>query len=338
MRRPTRTDLRTTVVTLCVGAMALAGCGGDDGASPASTTASTPTTTAPGSATSGGDRGDAAVSILVTNDDGYAADGIDALVNALGTLEDVEVTVVAPLEQQSGSGGRSHSGPLAVSDVTLKSGHPAKAVDGFPADTVRVAMDEMGLDVDLTISGINAGQNLGPIVDVSGTVGAARASVARGVPALAVSSGSGTPEFQYDNAVPLVLEWVEENRSALAAGDAEVEVANLNVPSCDSGEIRGMVEVPSDAKGDPSQALADQDCASTQPVNGDTPEVQAFLNGYATLTEVPDEPLTPAEVVPVDPSTEPTEPPATELPGTTVAPPEATSSTTMTSTTEKATD
>ena len=112
--------------------------------------------------------------ILVTNDDGVAAEGIDVVVEALRSIENVKVTVVAPADQRSGTGGQTTEGELEVTDTELASGYPAKAVDGFPADTVRVAIDEMGLEPDVVVSGINEGQNLGPLVDVSGTVGAAR--------------------------------------------------------------------------------------------------------------------------------------------------------------------
>ena len=71
---------------------------------------------------------------------------VDTLVTALNTLDDVEVTVVAPLTQQSGQGGKTTEGELEVTDVELASGYPAKAVDGFPADAINVAFDELGAE------------------------------------------------------------------------------------------------------------------------------------------------------------------------------------------------
>lgn len=233
----------------------------------------------------GGGEGET-LEILVSNDDGYAAEGIDALVEGLTGLEDVEVTVVAPLDQRSGSGGTFTDGEVATSEVETASGYPATAVDGFPADSVRVALEEMDLDPDVLITGINEGQNIGQLVDVSGTVGAARAGVARDVPALAVSSG--LEGHDYEAAVPLVLDWVEENRDALLAGDAPVEVTNLNVPSCSAGEVRGLVEVPVATAGD---FLDPQDCTST--VEDPSDDTEAFINGFAALSVVPDEPDTP---------------------------------------------
>ena len=232
--------------------------------------------------------------ILVSNDDGYSAEGIDVLVTALQTLNDVEVTVVAPLTQQSGQGGKTTEGKLAVTDVETKSGYPAKAVDGFPADAVNVAFDELGVEPDLVITGINEGQNVGPLVDISGTVGAARAGVAHGVPALATSQG--TESFDYESAVPFILDWVTDHREALAAGKAPVEVMSMNIPSCSTGKIRGLADVEVGTDG--TDALGPQDCASTTPEDELTTDIAAFLDGFVSLTEVPAEPATPPEVVP----------------------------------------
>jgi 5'-nucleotidase len=150
-----------------------------------------------------------------------------------------------------------------------------------------VAFDDMGLEPDLVISGINQGQNLGPAVDLSGTVGAARAAVRAGVPALAVSQGFGQT-FDYDVAAQMVVDWVEENRDAIAAGELPTDVVlNLNVPSCDTGEVRGTLEVDSATAGDP---LTASNCTATG--DGFTDDVTGFANGFATLTHVPVEPAT----------------------------------------------
>jgi 5'-nucleotidase len=289
-RREARVDSRrsTRLVALALGAaVAVAACGGGDDEEPSipqsgerETTTSQQTTT---SAPAAGDEG--ALQIVVTNDDGVAAAGIDALVTALTAMDGVEVTVVAPADQRSGTGGSATEGPLSRTEQALASGYAATAVDGFPADTIRVAFDDLGLQPDLVISGINEGQNLGPLVDVSGTVGAARAALRRGVPALAVSQGIGTT-YDYEVAARLVVGWLVENRDALAAGDFPADVVlNLNVPSCEAGEVRGTVEVDSATAGD---AGAAQDCTAT--AEGFTDDVTAFTNGFATLTEVPIEP------------------------------------------------
>lgn len=234
--------------------------------------------------------------ILVSNDDGYAAEGIDVLVAALAELPDVEITVVAPLTQQSGQGGKSTTGELNVTDVETASGVAAKAVEGFPADSIRVATDELEVEADVVITGINEGQNLGPLVDLSGTVGGARAAVARGIPALATSQGSGDT-FDYEAAVPFIVDWLEARREDLVAGEAPVEVHSMNIPSCAEGEVKGLAEIDADLDGDPSGALVAQDCTSDLAAEDASGDVEAFNNGWVTLSVLPAEPATPAEVV-----------------------------------------
>ena len=145
---------------VAVALLLLAGCGSSG--SKASDTTSAPSGNAGGSTET---TVSATLKVLVTNDDGYDADGIDAVVEGLRALPDTEVTVVAPLANQSGTGGKTTDGPLTVTDVKTKSGYPAKAVDGFPADTVIWAIDQHGIDFtpDLVVSGINFGQNIGPL-------------------------------------------------------------------------------------------------------------------------------------------------------------------------------
>jgi 5'-nucleotidase len=266
---------RAVAGVLVAAALLAAGCGGDDdGAAPQSGERET-TTTAPVEP----------LAILVTNDDGVGAEGIDVLVEALRAVDGVEVTVVAPAEQQSGTGGSVTEGPVETNEATTASGYEARAVDGFPADTIRVAFDELTLTPNLVVSGINEGQNLGPVVDLSGTIGAARAAARRGVPALAVSQGLGQ-DLDYEVAAGLVVDWITEHADALRAGEVPADVVNnLNVPTCDTGELRGEVEVASATGGNP---LSTSDCTST--AEGATDDVTAFANGYATLTEVPLEP------------------------------------------------
>lgn len=278
------------IAALAAAALLLASCSSDsdDAADrtpePAETTESAPST-------EDGPEEEPVLRILVSNDDGYEADGIETLVSGLLTLEDVEVIVYAPEEQQSGTGGRTTDGPVEVRDAELQNGHPVRAVDGYPSDSIRVAIDEEGVEVDLVVTGINEGQNLGPIMDVSGTVGAARAAVERGIPALATSQGFHDPT--YEDAVPFILEWIEENRAALVDGRAEVQVMNLNVPTCSSGELRGLVEAPpadKDQSDDAGGPLSVQDCASTLDEDEVDNDVLGFNNGFAVLSEAPAEP------------------------------------------------
>ncbi len=270
--------VRSGLVAVAVVALATA-CGGDGGGDDGSAAPE------PGDATTS--PAPEPLEVLVTNDDGVGAEGIDVLVTALGEVDGVELTVVAPASQQSGTGGNVTEGPVATRAAATAGGHEATAVEGFPADAVRVALDDMGLRPDLVISGINEGQNLGGIVEASGTVGAARAAVQRGVPALAVSQGIAG-DLDYEVAADLVVAWLEDNRDAVVAGDTPAgTVVNLNVPSCDAGELRGTLDVATAATTEGALGMP-SDCTST--AEGFTDDITAFQNGYATLAEVPAEP------------------------------------------------
>jgi 5'-nucleotidase len=230
--------------------------------------------------------------ILVTNDDGVGAEGIDAIVEALTADPNNDVTVCAPDGQRSGSGDRTDCGTLNATDTTTQGGYPATAVDGCPADAVNYALDPAnGLyAVDslphVVISGINEGQNVGePFVGISGTVGAAKTAARdHGIPALASSQGTPGPDGEYDYpaGVQAVLAWLAEHRAALAAGDVTTaEIDSINIPSCDTGSIRGALEIGIAE----TSTLQPQDCESTleRPQN----DVEAFVNGYTTLSRVP---------------------------------------------------
>jgi 5'-nucleotidase len=222
--------------------------------------------------------------VLVTNDDGVAAPGIDALVQGLRKLDRVQVTVVAPASNQSGQGDNATPGPLTTGEATTASGYPAIAVQGFPADTVNFALDGgIPKKPHLVASGINAGQNPGPVVSVSGTVGAARTAVRRGVPAVAISQGATEP-IDYPAGVREAVRWVKKHRKALTRRNpaAPTAVANINVPTCTVGKVRGLVEVPSATSGD---ITVTPDCTST--LKDPPDDLVAFANGYAALSEVP---------------------------------------------------
>ncbi len=172
--------------------------------------------------------------ILVTNDDGFDAAGIDAIVEYLRTLDNVEVSVVAPATNQSGTGDKSTPGDLVVADVKTLSGYPAKSVAGFPADSVLWAING-GLSVkpDLVVSGSNLGQNYGPFTVISGTVGAAATAARNGIPGIAISQGTAvapaTPYFPAS--VTVLTEYLADTLASYRDGTAKLLVA-INVPTC----------------------------------------------------------------------------------------------------------
>ena len=161
------------------------------------------------------------LTILVTNDDGYNAPGIDTVVQALRKLPRVTVKVVAPATNQSGTGSKTTAGTLTTMKVKTLSGYPAIAVQGYPADTIRAALGQLHLHPNLVVSGVNFGQNLGPVLDASGTVGAARAAAARGIPAVASSQGLGNP-VAFPVTAQAVIKWVT-SQPFKAHGDQDAE-------------------------------------------------------------------------------------------------------------------
>jgi 5'-nucleotidase len=228
--------------------------------------------------------------ILVTNDDGIGSDGIDAIVQGLKTVSGITFSIVAPATQQSGSGGNTTSGPLTASPASTVSGDLGTAVDGFPADAVIYAMRDLKLSPDLTLSGINDGQNLASVgSSASGTIGAARRALQRTVPAIALSQGgiTVTPDFPAGVAASLAL--LEQWRLG-KAGEPFMALPNLNIPSCASPEtVTGTVESIVGLDGS-SGALnggnyfSAQNCASTKTVFVD--DLDAFLNGWNSIGDM----------------------------------------------------
>ncbi len=221
--------------------------------------------------------------ILVTNDDGFAAPGIDVVARALTKLPHVSVTIVAPATNKSGTGSQTTAGALTATNQRTASGLRATAVDGFPSDAIRYALDTMKLRPNIVVSGINAGQNLGPITAISGTVGAAKAAAAKGIPAIAASQGEiPTTKTDYGVGAKFVAQAVDDERRALAARTAAVGVVNVNFPMCAAGNGRGAKPVPLAVTAD--DAVAPADCTST--VTTVRTDVEAFHNGFIAVTQL----------------------------------------------------
>lgn len=192
--------------------------------------------------------------VLVTNDDGFNAPGIDALVTALTANANLEVIVVAPAVNSSGTGENRTTTSIGVFAGTTASGFPATVVDGFPADAALFGILQL-LQADppaLVVSGINAGQNLSAeIIPLSGTVGAASWAARHGVPAFAVSAGFA-PVPNYADAAAYTATLVERFRTKKGFRKKMREktapgrglVLNINVPTCSSGAVRGVRVVP----------------------------------------------------------------------------------------------
>lgn len=229
--------------------------------------------------------------VLVTNDDGIGAPGIDALVEGLRTVPGLHLTVIAPLLNQSGTGDTT-SPPADVTSVaaTTASGFPSLAVklistgaSATPGDSVLYALNVQHADPDLVISGINNGQNMGPVIAASGTVGAARIAARSGVPAVATSQGGiiVTPDFPAGTTATLA--WLEQFRLGLA-GPPFMQVANINIPSCAPGtSVRGTINTVVATVVNPVPGYLSQDCAST--VTAIPNDIAAFNYGFVGVAD-----------------------------------------------------
>lgn len=174
--------------------------------------------------------------ILLTNDDGINASGLRAAAEALSHVGNV--IVVAPDREQSGKGASiSLSSPLRISKVKrIAAGVPSYAVEGTPADTVILALDHIAKDINLVVSGINSGANLGEDIFISGTVGAAFQGYFRGLPSIAISVGSLHPPTFQSAAVILadIVRQIEKE------GYLKRLLLNVNVPSIQPSDICGI--------------------------------------------------------------------------------------------------
>jgi 5'-nucleotidase len=140
------------------------------------------------------------VRVLLTNDDGIWADGLQALRRALLGVEGVQLAVIAPDGNRSAM-ARSITTrrPLWVERVDFEDGTHGYATDGTPVDCVRLAKLGLveGFEAQVVVAGINHGANLGDDITYSGTVAAALEGVVLGLPAIAVSQQSSAQEMDF---------------------------------------------------------------------------------------------------------------------------------------------
>ena len=192
------------------------------------------------------------LNVLLTNDDGIEAEGLQAMRAALMNLAGVSLAVIAPDGNRSAM-ARSITTrrPLWVQETPFADGTVGYASDGTPVDCVRLANLGLveGWQPDLVVSGINHGANLGDDITYSGTVAAALEGVVLGIPAIAVSQQSRARalDFRYDGgfgfevAAAFVARLVERIEDVPLPAST---LLNVNVPA---GEPQG-VEVTSIGK------------------------------------------------------------------------------------------
>jgi 5'-nucleotidase len=227
------------------------------------------------------------IRILVTNDDGVMAPGIQALARALAPLG--EVYVVAPDREQSAS---SHAltlqQPLRLNQLEER----VWSVTGTPTDSVLVAVHGvMRAELpDLVVSGINAGPNMGDDVTYSGTVSAAFEGTLLSIPSIAISLASLEEPFHYETAA---LWAARLARQVLSRRLPPKTLLNVNVPSLPAEGIQGVrltrlghrvyretISEKTDPRGRPYYWVGGY--AEWAPE--ETTDIQAIRAGYVSIT------------------------------------------------------
>jgi len=175
--------------------------------------------------------------LLLTNDDGILAPGLQALHQRFARRHGV--TVVAPDQERSAVGhGITLHHPLRAARVALNAHFEGYAVTGTPADCIKLGIFELMPDrPDLVIAGINPGANVGVNVNYSGTVAAAKEAALYGLPAIAVSV-QGREVVNYDDAAAFTESLAE---TVLRQGLPRGTFLNVNIPNLPFADIAGPV-------------------------------------------------------------------------------------------------
>lgn len=182
--------------------------------------------------------------ILVTNDDGIYSSGLKTLACALRVLGDV--FVVAPDTERSAVGHSiTISHPLRVKEVKMDGKIFGYAVNGTPADCIKIALGAIIDDrVELVVAGINHGLNIGTNIMYSGTVSGAMEGAILGLPALAVSAGVDRDAGDYEGDREIFYACAtfttQLAKKILEEGLPERTFLNINFPSLAKNQIKGI--------------------------------------------------------------------------------------------------
>jgi len=248
----------------------------------------------------------ASLHVLLTNDDGYDTPGIKAVREAL-IAAGHEVTLVAPLHNQSGSGMRvSTQGTLNYTEHS----EGVWSVDGSPADSVLVGLLHImqGETPDIVVSGANFGPNLG-YASSSGTVGAATMAMHVGIPAIAVSVGIDPAEYNatptpfpstfgaFDGAAEFTAKLVRDLQDAQEdSGNLlpEKTILNVNYPAVKPEDLEGVrvlkaswdvgVRIVYEETGEAGQVTVRLQLLEAGAPESDDEDWQWLSRGYVTIT------------------------------------------------------
>jgi 5'-nucleotidase len=183
--------------------------------------------------------------VLLTNDDGIEAAGLQALRRALRGVPGIELAVIAPDGNRSAM-ARSITTrrPLWVQEVDFDDGTIGYATDGTPVDCVRLARLGLveGFKAELVVAGINHGSNLGDDITYSGTVAAALEAIVLGLPGIAISQQSRALELDFTSGTGFEFRVAAEFTARLVAELENVPLPagtllNINVPGADPSGV-----------------------------------------------------------------------------------------------------
>ncbi len=226
--------------------------------------------------------------ILVVNDDGIKAPGIERL--AAAAKKWGEVTVVAPEKQCSGMSARiTIEGRIGV----YKSEFPVPGVEAFyitgnPVDCVKVATEYLKVKPDVIFSGINKGYNAGVEISYSGTVGAAMEGLMKGIPSMAFSVDWHENYGAVDAFLPEII------KELLETPISKGEIWNVNFPSCSKEECKGILRdrYPAPVPMYPDSFVCDEKFEDHDMIKSDAVDIKeaedgsdlgALLKGYISI-------------------------------------------------------
>lgn len=226
--------------------------------------------------------------ILITNDDGIKNPGLIALAESLS--EEYEVIVSAPAKNMSGYSHATNlfKGPVKVDDIPHNGKYQAYAVHSTPADAARFGIIQMrnaGTAVDLVISGINRGSNIGSLSHLSGTIGAAMEAQYYDIPAIALNLDRKAIKADgYGAATDLVRKLIKQVRKN---GLPKGVVLNVNIPHHSKGLVivpmgPSIINVKSFTRTEQGHK---PEISFFKPDKGKTTnDAEAYMNGYTTIT------------------------------------------------------
>lgn len=233
------------------------------------------------------------MNILLSNDDGFMAPGINLLRDKL--LETENVVTVAPDRNRSGA---SNSLTLEMPLRITKRGKQFYSVNGTPTDCVHLALTGLydNEEPDMVISGINAGANMSDDVIYSGTVAAAMEGRNLGLPAMAVSLASHQPKY-YDSAVMATITLLRKLPSlSLSQKKHSATIINVNVPDLPWKEIKGFQITRLGKRHKAEPVIRDKDARGNEifwvgPVGaeadaGEGTDFYAIQNRYVSVTPI----------------------------------------------------